>query len=61
MKIGDRYRYRETDDPAIRKGTVVEIVGIEQRGIGIPYVYARKVSSKDEQEYIIMAHELEAL
>lgn len=59
MKIGQVYKYTTKGDPAIPAGTKMRVVSFEQRGIGVPYVYAVKVSSKDKQEYVIMAHELE--
>lgn len=60
MQLGKRYKYTTKGDPAIPFGTKMEVKSMEVRGIGVPFVYAVKVSSKDKQEYVIMANELEA-
>lgn len=60
MQIGKRYKYITQGDPDIPFGTKVEIKSMEVRGIGVPYVYAVKVGSKNKQEYVILASELEA-
>lgn len=63
MIPGKRYRTKITGDPAIPYGTIVEVISsaIVEGVLGVPQVYCRKVSSKDKQEYILLATELEEI
>ncbi len=61
MIPGKRYRTKITGDPAIPYGTIVEVISSASNGVAVPQVYCRKVSSKDKQEYILLAIELEEI
>lgn len=61
MVIGKKYKTKIKNDPAIPYGTVVEVISSARAGLAVPQVYCRKVSSKDKQEYVLLATELEDL
>lgn len=63
MVPGTRCKTIIKGDPAIPYGTTVEVISsaVVEGVLGVPQVYCRKVSSKDKQEYILLATELEEI